>query len=78
MPKSMSVATLTHDFLRKRSTVTLVWDDDPEKMLALPVSFGCGLDRAQSEAAQAVRDLSAPKLDYEAITKLIVSRLRDH
>ncbi|WP_156041895.1 hypothetical protein [Bradyrhizobium sp. URHD0069] len=77
MPESMSVATLTHDLLRKRSTVTLVWDD-PEKMLALPVSFGCGLDRVQSEAAQAVRDLSTPKLDYEAITKLIVSRLRDH
>jgi hypothetical protein len=75
---SMSVATLTHDLLHKRSMVTLVWDDDPKKMLTLPVSFGCGLDRVQSEAAQAVRDLSTPKLDDEAITKLIVSRLRDH
>jgi hypothetical protein len=77
MPASMSVAALTHDFFRKRSIVTLVWDDDPETMLALPVSFGCGLDRVQSEAEQAIRDLSAPKLDYGAITKLIVSRLRE-
>ena len=77
MPESMSVAALTHDLLRKRSIVMLVWDDDPEKMLALPVSFGCGLDRVKYEAEQAVRDLTAPKLDYEAIEKLLVSRLRE-
>ena len=59
MPKSITVAALTHDFLRKRSIVTLVWDDDPEKMIALPVLFGCGLDRVQSEAEKALRGLSA-------------------
>ena len=59
MPKSITVAALTHDFLRKRSIVTLVWDDDPEKMIALPVLFGCGLDRVQSEAKKALRGLSA-------------------
>jgi hypothetical protein len=56
---SVTVAALTHDLMRKRSIVTLVWDDDPEKRVALPVPFGCGLDRVQAEAEKAVRALSA-------------------
>ena len=57
--QSVTVAALTHDLLRKRSIVTLVWDGDPEKRVALPVPFGCGLDRAQAEAEKAMRELSA-------------------
>ena len=56
---SITVAALTHDLMRKRSLVTLSWDDDPEKMLSLPVPFGCSLDRVQAEAEAAVRGLSA-------------------
>jgi hypothetical protein len=56
---SITVAALTHDLMRKRSLVTLGWDDDPEKMLSLPVPFGCSLDRVQAEAETAVRGLSA-------------------
>jgi hypothetical protein len=56
---SVTVAALTHDLLRKRSIVTLVWDGDPEKRVTLPVPFGCGLDRVQAEAEKAMRDLSA-------------------
>ncbi len=56
---SVTVAVLTHDLLRKRSIVTLVWDGDPEKRVALPVPFGCALDRVQAEAEKAMRDLSA-------------------
>jgi hypothetical protein len=56
---SITVAALTHDLMRKRSLVTLSWDDDPEKMLSLPVPFGCSLDRLQAEAETAVRGLSA-------------------
>jgi hypothetical protein len=56
---SVTVAALTHDLTRKRSIVTLVWDDDPEKRVALPVPFGCALDKIQAEAEQALRDLSA-------------------
>lgn len=59
MPKSVTVAALTHDLVRKRSIVTLVWDDDPEKRVALPVPFGCGLNSAQVEAEKALRDLSS-------------------
>jgi hypothetical protein len=31
----------------------------PEKRVALPVPFGCGLDRVQAEAEKALRYLSA-------------------
>ena len=52
---SVTVAALTHELLRKRSIATLVWDGDPEKRVALPVPFGCGLDRVQAEAEKALR-----------------------
>jgi hypothetical protein len=56
---SVTVAALTHDHVRKRSIVTLVRDDDPEKRVALPVPFGCGLDGVRAEAEKALRALSA-------------------
>jgi hypothetical protein len=59
MSKSITVAALTHDLVRKRSLVTLMWDDDPEKAVSLPVPFGCGLDRVKDEAEVALRSLSA-------------------
>jgi hypothetical protein len=60
MPSSsVTVAALTHDLVRKRSIVTLVWNDDPEKHVALPVPFGCTLDNVQAEAEKALRALSA-------------------
>lgn len=55
---SVTVAALTHDLVRKRSIATLVWDDDPEKRVALPVPFGCALDAVQAEAEKAMRALS--------------------
>jgi hypothetical protein len=55
---SVTVAALTHDLIRKRSLVTMVWDDDPEKRVALYVPYGCGLDRVQDEAEKAMRALS--------------------
>ena len=36
---TVTVAALTHDLIRKRSLVTMVWDDDPEKRVALPVPY---------------------------------------
>lgn len=59
MSRSITVAALTHDLVRKLSLVTLVWDDDPEKAVSLPVPFGCGLDAVQAEAEKAMRGLSA-------------------
>ena len=65
MPKSVTVAAISHDLVRKRSLVTLVWDDDPEKAVSLPVAFGCSLDRVQVEAEAALRDLSAETATIE-------------
>jgi len=59
MAKSMTVAALTHDLVRKRSIVTVIWDDDAEKRVALPVPFGCDLNSVRAEAEKAVRELSS-------------------
>ena len=56
---SVTIAALTHDLMRQRSIVTLVWDNDPEKRVALPVPFGCGLADVRTEAEKALRALSA-------------------
>ena len=55
----VTVAALTHDLMRTRSIVTLIWDDDPEKKVALPVPFGCELDQVRAEAEKALRALSS-------------------
>lgn len=59
MPKSMTVTGLTHDLVRRRSIVSVVWDDDSEKHLALPVTYGCDLNSVREEAERAVRGVSA-------------------
>jgi hypothetical protein len=55
---SVTIAALTHDLVRKRSIVTLVWDSDPEKRVAVPVAFGCALDHVRTEAEKALRELA--------------------
>jgi hypothetical protein len=55
----ITIAALTHDFIGKRSLVTLVWDGDPEKRVAVPVPFRCSLDDLQRESEKALRDLPA-------------------
>lgn len=56
---SVTVAAVTHDLLQKRSIVTLIWDDDPEKRIALPVPFGCDLSTLRDEAEKALRGFAA-------------------
>lgn len=58
LPASVFSAALTHDLARKRSLVTLVWDNDPEKRVGLPVPFGCSLADLRSEAEKALRALA--------------------
>jgi hypothetical protein len=55
----VTIVALTHDLVRKRSVVSLKWTDDPERGLALPVPFGCGLDVVRDEAEKALRALGA-------------------
>ena len=58
-PSTVTVVALSHDLIRKRSIVSLVWTTDPEKSVALPVPFGCNLDVVHAEAEKALRALSA-------------------
>ena len=49
---------LNRDVLKRRSIVTLKWENDPEKRLGLPVPFDCPLDTLRAEAEKAVRALA--------------------
>ncbi len=50
---TLIIEGLNRDVLKKRSIVTLKWEDDPEKRLGLVVPFDCPL-----EAEKAVRVLA--------------------
>jgi hypothetical protein len=54
-----TIAGLNHDLVSKRSTVVLVWDDEADKRLHLPVPFGCALADLPAEADKALRELAA-------------------
>ena len=58
-PKAVTVVAPAHDLARRRSIVTLAWDEDPEKRVALPVPYGCGLEEVRVEGEKALRSLSA-------------------
>ncbi len=49
---------LNRDVLKRRSIVTLKWENDPEKRLGLPVPFDCVRDTLRAEAEKAVRALA--------------------
>jgi hypothetical protein len=55
---SVVMTGLFHDLTLKRSTVSVVWDNDPDKRMGLPVPDGCSLDELQAEAEKAMRELS--------------------
>jgi hypothetical protein len=48
---------LSRDLAKKRSHVTVVWEDNPEKRLGLPVPFDCQLDALKAETEKALRAL---------------------
>lgn len=58
-PPSVTVTSLFHDFVNKRSSVSVVWDSEPDKRLNLPVPYRCSLEAVQAEAEKAVRALGA-------------------
>jgi len=53
------VTHLSHDFQARKSFVSFVWSDDPNKRLGLEVPFGTPLADAEAEAVKAVRALAA-------------------
>jgi hypothetical protein len=54
----LKIEGLHRDVLRKRSFVTVVWADDAEKRLGLPVPFDCQLDNLKAETEKAVKALA--------------------
>ena len=55
----IKIASLTHDFVTKKSWVRLVWESDASKSLGLEVSFCCSPEQLPAEAEKAVRKLSS-------------------
>jgi len=55
----VTVTSLFHDFVNKRSSVSVVWDTEPEKRLNLLVPYQCALATVQAEAEKAVRALAS-------------------
>ena len=51
---TLMITGLHRDVLRNRSFVTVVWKDDPEKRLGLPVPHDCTPDQLKSETERAV------------------------
>jgi hypothetical protein len=51
---TLKIVNLHHDFSKKRSLVTFVWEDDPDKRLGLVVPFECPLENLKAEAERAV------------------------
>jgi hypothetical protein len=55
---TLKIINLHHDLAKKRSLVTVAWEDDAEKRLGLVVPFQCPLDDLKAEAEKAVRALA--------------------
>jgi hypothetical protein len=54
---TLKIEGLSRDFIKKRTHVTVVWADNPEKRLGLPVPFDCDPADLRTETAKAVRAL---------------------
>jgi hypothetical protein len=55
---TLKIINLHHDLSKKRSLVTVVWEDDPDKRLGLVVPFECPLENLKAEAEKVVRALA--------------------
>jgi hypothetical protein len=55
---TLIIEGLHRDVLKNRSFVTVMWKNEPEKRLGLPVPFDCQLDALKAETEKAVRALA--------------------
>lgn len=51
---TLKIEGLSRDLIKKRTHVTVVWEDNPEKRLGLPVPFDCQLDDLRAETEKAL------------------------
>ena len=55
---TLIIGNLYRDLTKKRSIVTLTWEDDPEKRLGLILPFDCRPENLKAETEKAVRALA--------------------
>jgi len=55
---NLVISGLFHDISRKRSLVTVQWENALEKRLGLAVPFGCKLDKLKAETEKAAAALA--------------------
>jgi hypothetical protein len=55
---TLIIGSLYRDIVKKRSLVTITWEDDPEKRLGLVVPYDCTLENLKAETEKAVRALA--------------------
>jgi hypothetical protein len=51
---TLIIGNLFRDLTKKRSVVTLTWEDDPEKHLGLVVPFDCTFENLKAETERAL------------------------
>ena len=56
---TLKIINLHHDLSKKRSLVTVAWENDPDKRLGLVVPFECPLENLKAEAEKVVRALAS-------------------
>ncbi len=54
---TLKIEGLSRDILKKRTHVTIVWADNLERRLGLPVPFDCQLDALRAETEKALHAL---------------------
>jgi hypothetical protein len=55
---TLKIVNLHHDFSKRRSLVTVAWQDDADTHLGLVVPFECPLENLKAEAEKVVRALA--------------------
>jgi hypothetical protein len=55
---SVTITGLSHDVTKKSSSVSVMWGDNPEMRMGLPVPYGCALEDLRVETEKAMRELS--------------------
>ena len=55
---TLVISGLHHDMSKKRSVVSIVWENDSEKRLGLTLPFDCTLANLKAETEKAVRALA--------------------
>jgi hypothetical protein len=58
-PETVTITRLTHDMRLKRSWVTMVWDEPPDRHIGLEVPFGTAVADIHKEAEAAVRKFAS-------------------